>query len=163
MEAVTLWGYSVKTSDAIAILAFLVALGAVVISWLAYRANRSSLILYEGSGHRCTILHITNSSPHPVTLSGFGYVGPDGYSSSLLGEDGLKIRIDSRDEVALELSTSQSFRLKQAKGDHSRHCLYVILATGQTFYGNSLIKRCSWWVLGWFDGSRRHRIRRSEL
>ncbi|NWD05541.1 hypothetical protein [Pseudomonas gingeri] len=163
METVTLWGYNVKTSDVIAAMALLVAIAAAWTSWLAYRMNLNSLSLYEGSDQRCTVLYITNNSPHPVTVLGFGYVGPDGYSSSLVGEEGLKIRIDPRDDASIDVRTAQSFRLQCAKGDYSRHCLYIVLATGHKFYNASRAKRWSWWLLGWFDGSRRHRIRRSEL
>ena len=163
METITMWGNDVKFSDAIAIMALLVAGVAVWISWKAYKLNLNSLSLYEGSDQRGTVLYITNKSPHQVTVLDFGYVGPDGHSSSLVGEEVLKIRIDPRDEASIEVRSSQSFRLQRAKGDYSRHCLYVILATGHKFYNARKYKRWSWWILGWFDGSRRHRIRRSEL
>ncbi len=163
METVTAWGYNVKISDAIALMAVIIAAGALWVSWLAFRFNRNSVALYEGSDQQGMVLYITNNSPHLVTVLDFGYVGPDGYSCSLVGEEGLRVRIDPRDSRSIDVRSSQAFRLQRAKGDYTRHCLYVILATGHRFYSASWPRRWWWWILGWIDGSRRHRIRRSEL
>jgi hypothetical protein len=162
METITMWGYGAKVSDVIAFMALVVAGIAVWISWKAYKLNFNSLSLHEGSGQHGTILYVTNESPHPVTVLDFGYVGPDGHRCSLLGEEGLKKRIDPRDKAPINVSSSQAFRLKCAKGDYSRHCLYVTLATGHKFYSAGKHRRWAWWFLGWFDGSRRFGIRRSE-
>lgn len=162
METITMWGYGMKISDVIAFMALVVAGIAVWISWKAYKLNRNSLSLCEGSGQHCRILYVTNKSPHPVTVLDFGYVGPDGHRCSLLGQEGLKIRIDPRDEASIEVRSNQAFRIGCAKGNYSRHCLYVALATGHKFYSAGKHRRWAWWLLGWFDGSRRYRIRRSQ-
>lgn len=163
METITVWDYNVKISDLIAAGALLVAVLALALSWLALRLNRNSLSLYEGGDQRGIVLYITNNSPHAVTISNFGYVGPDGHSSSMLNGNSFKIRIDPRDEVSISIATNQAFRLQSDKGNYSRHCLYVTLATGHKFYNAGRSKRWGWWILGWFDGSRRHRTKRFEI
>lgn len=68
METVTAWGYNVKISDAIALMAVIIAAGALWVSWLAFRFNRNSVALYEGSDQQGMVLYITNNSPHLVTV-----------------------------------------------------------------------------------------------
>ncbi|TFY85751.1 hypothetical protein DYL59_24255 [Pseudomonas kairouanensis] len=162
METVTMWGYNLKVSDLIALGALVVAGLALLLSGLAYRLNRNSLSLYEGGDQRGIVLYVTNNSPHAVTITDIGFVGPDGHRSTLLGEHSLRVRIDPRDEASIPISTSQAFRLQCAKGDFSRHCLFVALATGDKFYTVGRFNRWWWWLLGWRDGSRRRRIQRSE-
>lgn len=163
METITMWGYNVKFSDAIAILALLVAGIAVWISWLAYRGNRNSLSLYEGGDYLGTVLYVTNNSPHAVTVSNLGYIGPDGRSFGLLGEQGLRVRIDPRDEGSIRLDDDMAATVRRGKGRYSRHCLFVTLATGHEFYNVNLSRRLWWKMLGFFDGSRRQRDRQSQL
>ncbi|WP_155952221.1 hypothetical protein [Pseudomonas sp. CHM02] len=159
METVTAWGYSLKISDAVALGALVIAGIALWISWLAYRLNRNSLSLYEGGDYGGPVLYINNNSPHAVTVANIGFVGPDGRSASLLSEDGLRIRIDHRDESFIRISDEMAATVRRAKSTYSRHCLFVQLATGHKFYNASLSRRMWWWTRGFFDGSRRIRDR----
>ena len=86
MNSVVVWGYQVTFADIMSFGALVASLGAVVVSIFASRFNRNSLSLYEGSDYEGVKLYITNNSPHAVTVSDIGYVGPDGCSSSLLTE-----------------------------------------------------------------------------
>lgn len=155
METVTAWGYTLKLSDAIALGALLIATVALWISWLAYRSNRNSLSLYEGCDYFGPVLYLTNNSPHAVTVSNLGFVGPDGRATSLLGEEGLKVRIDPRDEASIRLDDDMAWIIRRAKGDHPRHCLFVGIATGQVFYSTKFSRRLWWMIRGFFDGSRK--------
>lgn len=163
MDTVVLWGYSVKVSDAIAFVALLIAGAALWVSWKAYRLNRNSLSLYEGGDYLGTVLYITNNSPHAVTVSNFGFIGPDGHSCSLLGEDAFKLRIDPRDEGDIRLADDMTATVRRAKGSYSRHCVFVQLATGDLFYNAKRSRRWWWRIRGFFDGSRRLRLRHSQL
>lgn len=163
METVSLWGYSVKVSDAIAFVALLLAGAALWVSWLAYRVNRNSLSLYEGQDASGMVLYVTNNSPHAVTVSSLGFVGPDGRASSLLGEDGLRLRIDPRDEGEISLNDDMQGAIRRATRKYSRHCLFVVLATGHAFYSVRRSRRFWWLIRGGFDGSRRLRHRQSQL
>lgn len=163
METVILWGYSVKVSDAIAFVALLLAGAALWVSWKAYRLNRNSLSLYEGRDYLGQVLYITNNSPHAVTVSNLGFVGPDGHSSSLLGEDGLRLRIDPRDEDQVRLNDDMVATIRRARGNYSRHCLFVELATGHRFYSVRRSRRFWWRTRGIVDGSCRLRHRNLQL
>ncbi|WP_032698249.1 hypothetical protein [Pseudomonas syringae] len=163
MENVIIWGYSVKLADAIAFGALLVAGAALLMSVIALRVNRNSLSLYEGMDEGGVTLYVTNNSPHAVTLSAFGYLGPDGCGSSLLGDSAIRLRIDPRDECTITLNDEMRLNLRVSKGKYKWHCLYVGLATGHTFYDASRLRRWATWVLGWFNGARKRRHIQSEL
>lgn len=161
METFTIWGHTLKFSDAIAFGALLFAGAALWISWIAYRSNRNSLSLYDGCDYSGPVLYITNNSPHAVTVSNIGFVGPDGRAASLLGEDGLRVRIDPRDEASISLNDDMASTIRWAKGDYSHHCLFAGIATGQVFYSTKLSRRLWWMIRGFFDGSRKQRNLRS--
>jgi len=163
METVTVWGYSLKISDAVALGALVIAGIALWISWLAYRLNRNSLSLYEGGDYAGPVLYINNRSPHAVTVLNIGFVGPDGRSASLLGEEGLRVRIDQRDESFIRISDDMATTVRRAKSSYFRHCLFVELATGHKFYNVSRSRRLWWWILGFFDGSRASRNKLDQL
>jgi hypothetical protein len=155
MDQVVVWGSKATLADFIAFGALLIAFAAFVVSVIALRLNKNSLSLYEGVDFEGTKLYITNNSPHAVTVSDLGFVGPGGSSRSLLDEWGLKRRIDPRDEVVIAVNDELTAIVRRGKGKFSRHCLFVTLATGHRFYSVSRYRIFAWWIRGWFDGSRR--------
>lgn len=155
MNSVVIWGYQVSTTDLIAVGALVIAFASLVVSVLALRLNRSSLSLYEGGDFEGVKLYVKNNSPHAVTISDLGFVGPAGRSRSLLNEWGLTRRIDPRDEIEIAINDELASIVRRAKGKFTRHCLFVTLATGHRFYSKSRYRIVTWQILGWFDGSRR--------
>jgi len=163
MDDVIFLGYSVRITNVIAFGAFAVAFAALVVSIIALRLNRNSLSLSEGRDYVGGVLYVTNNSPHAVTISAFGYLGPDGCSSSLIDDSYIKLRVDPRDECTITISDDMSSIVRAAKGTYKWHCLYVTLATDHTFYSASWRRRWVAWILGWINGARRRRRLKSEL
>ncbi len=151
------------STDIIALGALLVSTLALIVSWLAFRLHRNSLSLYEGSDLVGPVLYLSNNSQHAVTVSNFGFVGPDGHASSLLGEDDFRVRIDPRDTAFIRLNDEMAATIRSVKGNYQRHCLFVVLSTGHAFYNTSLYTRLWWRLRGLFDGSYKLRHRRSKL
>lgn len=143
-------------TDAIALGALIVASGALLVSLAAYRQTLTSLSLSIASGgFEGPKLYVTNNSPHAVTVTGLGIVKPDGSRCSLLDASVLRIRIDPRDEHAIDLNDDMAGHIRRSKGRFDRIGLYVSLATQHRFYTVSRLRIATWWVRGWFDGSRR--------
>ncbi|HHW2674379.1 TPA: hypothetical protein ACUUBJ_004961 [Pseudomonas aeruginosa] len=129
---------------------------ALGMSGFALLQGRNSLSLYQGSDFEGPYLSITNNSPHAVTVIDFGVIRGDGRQSSITGEDGLKIRVEPRDSVFYRLGDDfvcEVRRMRVAGG--GRGGLYVCLATDHRFYTVATLRRWSWWLRGWFDGTRR--------
>lgn len=131
--------------------AFFISACAFVLSLYTLAQNRNSVSLYLGSDRDGDCIGITNNSPHAVTIIDMGVVRGDGVCVSVLGEDGMSLRVDPRDlkyRYIPQESTAVSFSRKKL----GRVACYVNLATGHRFYSIPNTLRLSWWVRGWFNG-----------
>lgn len=144
----------VLSGDDAAWAAFWVSASAFLLSFYTLAQSRNSVSLYLGFDRQGDCVGVTNNSPHAVTVVDMGVVRGDGVCVSVLGEDGINLRVEPRHVVYRYIpddSTVVNFSRKQL----GRVACYVRLATGHQFYSIPRAARWWWWIRGGFDGARR--------
>lgn len=123
---------------------------ALGLSWYTVMKTRDSVSLRMASAFKEVFVVIINSSPHAVSVTNAGVYQCNGHHQSLVGENGINRRVESRGTLDFSFNDNPGTHLLSTlKTDNA--CVYIELATGQKYYTAGRLSRWCWRVMSWFS------------